>query len=104
MVAAATRRIHHLDRLRRLRDVGGIPERALHVWAVSLAILLARDLRRSEDRLVRREAGVVAWATPVLAGADHPPVSRAVSFYVLLLSRRVLQSILGGSDELRSRR
>ena len=50
------------------------------------------------------QAGLVAGAAAVLAGADHPAVSGAVPLHLLLLSRRVLQGVLGRSAELRRRR
>src|SRR5678809_704732 len=103
MVAPATRRFHHPRRLRRLRDMGRIPERSLHIRTIPVAVLLAGDLRRSANGVVRREARMVAFAAPVLAGADHSAVPGSVSFYLLLLSRRVLQGVLGGSAELRGR-
>src|SRR5512132_1167889 len=104
MVAAATRRLHDPRRIRRVRDMGRVPERALRVWSVSVAVLFARAVRRSAHCVVRRKARMVADASAVLSGADHPAFSRAVSFHVLLLSWRVLQSVLGGSAELRGRR
>src|SRR3954469_3415781 len=104
MVAAATRRFSDPWRLRRLRDVGGIPECALHVRSLPVAVLFAGDFRRSKDGVVWREARVVAGASAVLAGVDHSAVSGTVPLHVLLLSRRVLQGILGRSPELRCRR
>src|SRR5690242_8533509 len=103
MVAAATRRICHPWRLRRLRDVGRVPECSLHLRAVSLAVLFAGDLRRSKDGMVWRKTGMVAWPSSVLAGVDHSAVSGTVPVHVLLLSRGVLQGVLGGSAELRRR-
>src|SRR5215831_9036845 len=104
MVASAPRRLHSPRQLRRLRDVGRIPERPLHLRPVSLPILFAGNLRRSATRVVRSEAGMVAGAAAVFAGAAHFAVSRFVPGDVLLLSGRVLQGVLGGSAELRSGR
>src|SRR5262245_58085601 len=104
MVAAATRRLHHPQRLRRLRYVGRVPKRALHVRPVSLALLFTGDLRRLAPRLVRSEALVVAGVRAVFAGADHPAVSGAIPVHLLLLPRRLLQGVLGGPVELRRRR
>src|SRR5215831_14242834 len=50
--------------------------------------------------MVRREAWLVAIAAAVLARADHSAVPGAFPVYVLLLSRRVLQGVLGRSAEL----
>ena len=82
-------------RLRRLRHLGGVSERALHLRALSVAVLLAGDLRRRRARLVRPQAGVVAGAAAVLAGAPHPAVPRALPLHLLLLPRRLLQGVLG---------
>src|SRR5438067_2125598 len=101
MVAPATRRFSHSWWVCGVRDVGRVSERSLHVRPISVAILFAGDLWRSAHVVVRRKAWVVAGVAPVFPGADHPAVSRPVSFYVLLLSRRILQSVLGGSAELR---
>src|SRR5689334_11261603 len=101
MVAAATRRISDPRRLRRVCDMGRIPERSLHLRAVSLALLFAGDFRRSESGVVRGEAGMVAGTAAILAGADHSPVPGTLPIHVLLLSWRVLQSVLGRSPELR---
>src|SRR5689334_4161507 len=100
MVAAATRRLHDSERFRRVRHVGGVPERALHVRALSLALLLARDLRRFAPRLVWAEAVLVAGVRSLFAGADHPALSGLVPLHLLLLSRRLLQGLLGRSVEL----
>ena len=62
--------------LHRLRDVGGVPGRPLHVRPVPLAVLLAGALRRLAARLVRAEAGLVAGVAAVLAGAADPAGSR----------------------------
>ena len=51
-----------LRRLRGLRDLGGVPERALHLRPVSVAVLLAGALGRLAARLVRAQAGLVAGA------------------------------------------
>src|SRR5215216_6780856 len=101
MVAAATRRFHDPDLVRGLRDLGRVSKWPLHVWPVSLAVLLARDLRRLTTRVVRSAARLVAETAAVLTGIDHPAVPGPVSSHVLLLSRRVLQGVLGGSAELR---
>src|SRR6185437_3300173 len=101
MVASATRRLHDPRRIRRLRDLGGIPERSLHLRAVPLALLFAGAVGRSADGVVRRQAGMVARAAALFTGPDHPALSRPVPRHLLLLSRRLLQGILGRSAELR---
>src|SRR6185295_10134070 len=60
LVGAAVGDVPRLLRLHRLYHLGGVPGRALPVRRLSLAALLARDLRRRRAQLVRRQAGLVA--------------------------------------------
>ena len=78
--------------------------RVLHVRPVSLAVLLARDLRRLASCVVRAQAVDLAGVAAVLAGASHPSVPRTLPRHVLLLSRRLLQGLLGRSAVVRGRR
>src|SRR5258708_1970702 len=71
---------------------------------VSMAVLFAGALGRSERVAAWTKAGMVARPDSVFAGADHSAVSRALSIHLLLLSRRLLQGLLAGSRELRRRR
>src|SRR5688572_13669456 len=54
--------------------------------------------------MVRPEAGLVAGMAALLTGAAHPAISRTVSVYLLLLSRVLLQVVLGRSAGLYRRR
>src|SRR5205085_266848 len=69
LVGDAALRVRRADGVRRLRDVGGVPERKLRVRTVSLALLLAAPLQRriAGARLVRREAHRLAAAPSLLA-------------------------------------
>ena len=104
LVDSAARRLPRPLHVRRLRDVGGLPGRSLHLRTVSLAVLFSRALRQLASQLVRPEAGGLAGVAAVLAGAADPADSRAVPLHVLLLSRRVLQSVLERSAVLHRRR
>src|SRR5262249_2513979 len=74
------------------------------LWAVPLAVLLARAVRRLASRLVRPQARLVAGLAAVLARAPDPSFPRAVPRHLLLLPRRLLQSVLGRSAGLHGRR
>src|SRR5215210_6047579 len=104
MVGAAGRHLHDSRRLRRLRDLGSLSEPELLVRPLPVAVLRSRAVREFAARLVRPEAGMVARLAPIFAGAAHPSVPRPLSLHLLLLSRRVLQGLLGRSAELRGRR
>ena len=56
------------------------------------------------SQLVRPEACRLAGVASVLAGAAHPADPGALPADLLLLPRRVLQSVLGGSAFLHRRR
>src|SRR5690349_11369508 len=100
MVGRAVGGVPGPGRLRRLRDLGRLPERALHLRSLSLAVLLAGAFRLVAPCLVRAEAGMVAGAAAVLAGAAHPAVPRSLPVHLLLLPRRVLQGVLVRSHRL----
>src|SRR5215471_11166239 len=87
-----------------LFDVGGVSERALLLRAVSVAVLLSRDLGRFTARVVRAQAGLVSGNPPVFSGAAHPAVSWPLSPDLLLLPRCLLQSLLGRPSVVRRRR
>ena len=89
--------------LHRLRDVGRVPGRALHLRAVSLAVLLAGDLRHLAALVVRAVPGLVAGVHPGLAGAADPAHPRRVPLHLLLLPRRLLQGVLGRPAVVRGR-
>src|SRR5678815_130057 len=89
-------RVHGLRRLCCVCDVGGVPERALHLRPVSFPVLLARAVGILSPRVVRTETGLVAGARAVLAGAADPAVPRSVSLHLLLLPRCLLQGVLDG--------
>src|SRR5206468_2060617 len=62
-----------------------------------LAVLFAGNFRRFATQLVRTETCLVARLAPVLTCAFGSLGARWISRYVLLLPRRVLQSVLGRS-------
>src|SRR5262249_48095864 len=79
------------DVVHRLRDVGGVPERTLHLRPLPVAVLLAGTLRHAGAQLVRAEARLVAEVAALLAGAPDPVGARRLPLHLLLLPRRLLQ-------------
>src|SRR6185295_18693843 len=86
MVGHAGHRFSRLVRVHRLRDVGGLSERALSLRTISLADVLARAFRLVAAQLVRSEARVVARCTPLLAYVSHHRRPARLSPHLLLLS------------------
>src|SRR5438105_14817121 len=95
VVDSAARRLRCAVRVSRLRDLGGIPERALPIRQLSLAVLLAASFRRRCGQLVRAKANMVARAASVFTGAHHPAVSSRLQSNLLLLPRSLLHVLLG---------
>src|SRR5207249_2953074 len=87
-----------------LCDVGSVPGGALHLRALPFAVLLTGPLRRRSSQLVRATARILAGVAPVLAGAGDSSDSGAVPADLLLLSRRLLQSVLGRPAVVHGRR
>ena len=86
--------------LHRLRHLGGVSGRALHVRTVPLAVLFSGDLRRFAAQLVRAATGGLARMAAVFARAADPPDPWPLPADLLLLPRRLLQGVLGGSAVL----
>src|SRR5688572_32252052 len=104
MVGAAGGRLRCLVGIPRLRHLGCLSERPLRIRSLPLAVLFAAAARRLAACLVRSAAGRVAVVRAVLAGAPDPSVSRALPRHLLLLSRRVLQGVLGRPAGVQRRR
>src|SRR5208282_5472733 len=109
VVGAAAARLPRLFRLYRLFHLGGASRESLLVQrqrrGLSVAFLFAGDFRHYAARDFRNGAGLVAVVAaqiftglPDFVGASRFPV------HLLLLSRRVLQGVLGRSHQLRRRR
>ena len=107
VVAAVGRHVLRLHVVHRLFDVGGLLERELRVRPVPVADVLAAAVRA---------VGALSW----FGGPAHPDVVAVVPpvlgrgpdslgpgglpAHLLLLSRRLLQGVLGGPVRLRGRR
>ena len=103
MVAAIAADVSWVFRIYRLFNMGRVSRRALLVGTVPVADVFAPDMGSSRTAFVapcvaRRLAVVDAGMD--LSSADHsgssdPMGARWISIYLLLLSRCVLQSLLG---------
>src|SRR6185503_18400013 len=103
VVGAATRRLRHPLIIRRLRHLGCVAGRSLHLRAVPVALLLAGAVRQLTACLVRTQARVVAALAGVLPRPPDLAVPGTVQADLLLLPRRLLQGVLGRSAGLRRR-
>src|SRR5881296_1251170 len=81
--------VHHL------LDMGRLPGTALLFRSISVAILLARTFRLLAPQLVWRQTRLVARLADLFSCVADPLGAGRISSHVLLLPRRVLQSILG---------
>src|SRR5687767_2125325 len=104
MVGHAGGDFHRIVRIRRLRHMGGVSKRALHVWSVPLALLFTRTLWCVAACLVWTQTWMVAGVRAVFTGAADPAVPGVVPVHLLLLPRRLLQIILGRPAGVRGRR
>ena len=95
MVAAFAADVFSPGRVHRLFDVGSFSGRALSFRKLLIAVLFTGNFRRDAARDVRRETGVDSRVGAFYARAFDFVGARRISIYLLLLSRRVLQGILG---------
>src|SRR5579864_6369357 len=101
MVDPAIGRVPGFVHLLRLCQLGGLPGKVLLLGTVPLAVLLSGIVRRVTAQLVRAKTFLVAGVVAVFAGAFDSVGSRPISRNLLLLSWRLLQSVLGRSAVLR---
>src|SRR5688572_9709752 len=78
VVGSSPRGVRRFVGVRRLRDLGGISGRALHLRPLPVTVLLAGAVWRFAARLVRAQTWLVAGRIAVLASAPHPALSRPV--------------------------
>src|SRR5437773_6101824 len=97
VVGATASRFSWSRHFHRLLDVGGVSGSSLLFRTIPLAILLAGALGLLTARPLRAETRLVAGVAAVLTGAADSLGARRLSLDVLLLSRRLLQSVLGRS-------
>ncbi len=82
----------------RLFHVGGVSGKQLFRWQLPLAILFAGTFWRFAAQLVWTEAVVVARLAYLFSGAFNSLGSGRIPAHLLLLSRRLLQGVLGRSS------
>src|SRR4029453_1464747 len=97
VVAAVGRHVFRFQRVHRLCDMGRLLERVLRVRSVPLADVLAAPFRAFAPLVVWRTstADVVAALPPLFRGRVGSLGTCGVPSYLLLLSRGLLQSVLG---------
>src|SRR5438874_4208499 len=97
LVAAAAGRLSRIVDLYCLFDLGGVSGRSLFFRQLHLPLLFAGAFRRFAAQLVWGKTKLVAGLVNLFAGVANSLGAGRISADLLLLSRRVLQSILGGS-------
>ncbi len=103
LVGATAARLSRIIGFYRLFDVGGVSGQELFRRQLHLAVLFAGNFRRFATQLVRTQTWLVARLAPVLTCAFGSLGARWISRYLLLLPRRVLQSVLGRSAGMHCR-
>src|SRR5262245_11660864 len=83
LVAPAARCVPGDLDVHRVRDLGGVPRRALRLRTLSLTVLLPGNLRRITAQLVRSSSGGVAVVAAVLTGPADPADSGALPLHLL---------------------
>ena len=96
LVVATAARLYRISDVYRLFHVGGVSGYELFRWQLRLAFLFAGNVWRFATQLVWTQARVVARLAHFLSCTVGSLGTRRISCHVLLLSRRILQSILGG--------
>src|SRR5213078_4225331 len=81
--------------LRDLFHLGGLARGSLYVRTLSVALLLAGTAGGIAACLVWASAGLVADVAALFTGLVDPVGAGVVSTHLLLLSRRLLQGLLG---------
>src|SRR5438445_645561 len=93
LVVATVARLSRLIDVYRLFHVGGVSGYELFRWQLHLAFLFAGNFRRFATQLVWTQARVVAVLAHLLSRAVRSLGPRGISRDVLLLPRRLLQSV-----------
>src|SRR4030095_15700904 len=97
LVDTAAARFYRIIDFHRLLHLGGVSGKRLFLRQLRFAILFAGTIRRFAAQLVWAETGLVAAVASILAGAFYPLGTRWLPAHLLLLSWRLLQSVLGRS-------
>src|SRR5436190_13379492 len=100
LVDPAAARFHRIIDFHRLLDVGGVSGKRLFLRQLCLAVLFAGTVRQFPAQLVWAETGLVASVASIFAGAFYSLGTGWLPAHLLLLSWRLLQSVLGRSAGL----
>src|SRR4029077_311074 len=103
LVDAAAIRLCRIIDLHRLFHVGSVSGTKLFFWQLHLTILFARNSRKFTAQLVWTETRLVASLANLLSRVTRSLGAGWIPVDMLLLSRRLLQGILGGSAGMHGR-
>ena len=95
LVDPAAARFYRIIDFHRLLHVGGVSGKKLFLRQLRLAVLFAGTVWRFAPQLVWTETGVVAGLAHLFACAFNSLGAGWVPAHLLLLSWRLLQSVLG---------
>src|SRR5207248_1573524 len=96
LVASAPSRLSRIVDFHCVFNLGGVSGRSLLFRQLCFSVLLAGAFWIFSAQLVRSETKLVAGLVNFFAGASNSLGAGRIPVDLLLLSRRVLQSILGG--------
>src|SRR6266446_6385385 len=97
LVDPAAARFHRIIDIHRLLHMGRVSGKKLFLRQLCLAVLFAGTVRRFAVQLVWAETGLVAAVASIFAGAFYSLGTGWLPAHLLLLSWRLLQSVLGRS-------
>src|SRR5580765_954717 len=97
LVDPAAARFHRIIDFHRLLDMGRVSGKKLFLRQLRFAILFAGTVRRFAAQLVWAKTGLVAAVASIFAGAFYSLGTGWLPAHLLLLSWRLLQSVLGRS-------
>src|SRR6266705_5018724 len=100
LVDPAAARFHRIVDFYRLLNVGGVSGKRLFLRQLRFAVLFAGTIRRFAAQLVWAETELVAAVASIFAGAFYSLGTGWLPAHLLLLSWRLLQSILGRSASM----
>src|SRR5215203_3518175 len=95
LVGPAVARFHRIIDFHCLFHVGGVSGKRLFLRQLRLAVLFAGTLWQFAAQLVWAETRLVAAVASIFAGAFYSLGTRRLPAHLLLLSWRLLQSVLG---------
>src|SRR6266481_6627705 len=104
LVDPAAAGFHRIIDFHRLLHLGGVSGKRLFLRQLRFTVLFAGTVRRFAAQLVWAETRLVAAVASIFAGAFYSLGTRWLPAHLLLLSWRLLQSVLGRSAGMHCRR